>query len=136
MEWLMDEVVLDSNIVSYILNGDSRAAYYVERLRGYRQIISFQTLQESRYGASKRGWGVRRKRELDLYLSQYDVYWPDSDLTRISGDLRAEMELMGNRLSVADAWIAATALYLGCPLATHDRDFFDIPNLRLITALA
>ena len=45
------------------------------------------------------------------------------------------MELAGRRLSVADAWIAATALYLGCPLATHDRDFIGIPNLRLITAL-
>ena len=131
----MDEVVLDSNIVSYILNRDSRAGFYEERLRGYRQIISFQTLQESRYGASKRGWGDKRKRELDLYLSRYDVFWPDSDLTRMSGDLRAEMELMGHPLSVADAWIAATALYLDCPLATHDRDFIGIPNLRLITAL-
>ena len=50
----MDQVVLDSNILSYILNGDSRAEFYEERIRGYRQTISFQTLQESRYGASKR----------------------------------------------------------------------------------
>ena len=131
----MDEVVLDSNIVSYIINGDSRAAFYEERVRGYRQIISFQTLQESWYGASKRGWGPRRRGELESHLSQYDVVWPDSDLAELSGDLRAEMESAGHPLSVADAWIAATALYLGCPLATHDRDFFGIPNLRLITAL-
>ena len=135
MEWLMDQVVLDSNILSYILNGDSRAEFYEERIRGYRQTISFQTLQESRYGASKRGWGARRKRELDLYLRQYEVAWPTRRLAAISGDLRADMELAGRRLSVADAWIAATALYLGCPLATHDRDFIGIPNLRLITAL-
>ena len=36
----------------------------------------------------------------------------------------------------ADAWIAATALMLDCPLASHDRDFSGIANLALIQATA
>ena len=37
-------------------------------------------------------------------------------------------------MSTADAWIAATAIRLGCPLATHDRDFSGIDGLELIQA--
>ena len=33
---------------------------------------------------------------------------------------------------MADAWIAATAIMLSCPLASHDGHFMEIPNLRLI----
>ena len=33
-----------------------------------------------------------------------------------------------------DEWIAATALWLDCPLATHDRDFTRVDGLALIQA--
>jgi len=35
-------------------------------------------------------------------------------------------------LKSADAWIAATALLLECPLASHDGDFADIPGIELL----
>ncbi len=48
---IIGSIVLDSNIVSYIFNRNPIARYYVERLRGARQYISFQTLEEAWYGA-------------------------------------------------------------------------------------
>ncbi|MDR2115483.1 MAG: hypothetical protein LBP87_03785 [Planctomycetaceae bacterium] len=37
-------------------------------------------------------------------------------------------------ISIQDAWIAATALALGCPLLTHNaKDFENIPGLEIIT---
>ena len=55
-----------------------------------------------------------------------------SELVEISARLRSERERSGRRLNTADAWIAATAIMLGCPLASHDGDFLDIPNLALV----
>ena len=127
-------IVLDTSVVSYIFNGDSRADYYVERIRGLRTFISFQTLEEAWHGAYARGWGNRRKDELAAHLSQYLVIWATAELVDTCARLRSEREKAGRRLEVADAWIAATALLLECPLASHDRDFSAIPGLEFIRA--
>ena len=125
-------VVSDTNVVSYIFNQDSRSLYYEERLRGSRQVISFQTLEEIRYGAYSNRWGARRMRDLLSYLEGYEVVWPNTDIVIVCASLRAESRAAGRELQVPDAWIAATALYLGCPLASHDSHFAGIPNLHLI----
>ena len=39
---------------------------------------------------------------------------------------------LDREMGQADAWIAATALLLDCPLASSDRDFLGHPNLELI----
>lgn len=132
MERLIERVVLDSNVVSYIFNRDSRADYYEERIRGCQLLISFQTLEESWFGAFRRGWGTRRTRELEAHLQRYETIWPDTEIATVCARLRAESLSAGRGLQVADAWIAATALMLGCPLVTHDRDFDGIPGLRVI----
>ena len=125
-------IVLDSVVISYIYNMDTRAAYYLDRIEGLRAFISFQTLEESWKGAYSRGWGDRQKIELQRYLDQYEVIWPSRGLVDQCARLRSERERAGRSMSPADAWIVATALYLGCPLASHDRGFRGIPNLNLI----
>ena len=132
MERLIERVVLDSSVVSYIFNRDSRADYYEERIRGCQLLISFQTLEESWFGAFRRGWGARRTRELEAHLQQYQTIWPDARIAAACARLRAESLSAGRGLQLADAWIAATALTLDCPLATHDKDFDGIPGLEVI----
>ena len=127
-------VVLDTNIVSYIFNRDPKALYYQNHIRGQRALISFQTLEEQWYGAYSKGWGERRKSELAAHLKQYEVIWPSAELVERCARLRAGRRSIGRKLEVADAWIAATALMLQCPLASHDGDFMGIPNLDLIRA--
>ncbi|MDD9981947.1 MAG: PIN domain-containing protein [Gammaproteobacteria bacterium] len=125
-------IVLDTNVVSYIFNGDDRAGYYVEQIRGCRAIISFQTLEELWYGAIAKGWGERRTEELADHLEQYEIVWAGPELVETSARLRSERRVAGREMSPADAWIAATAILLKCPLASHDGDFLEIPGLALI----
>ena len=125
-------IVLDTNVVSYIFNQDPRASYYLDRIRDQRACISFQTLEEQWYGARYRGWGEQRKSELAAYLNLYEVIWPNAEIVAICARLRADRRTAGRKLEVADAWVAATALMLQCPLASHDRDFSGIPRLELI----
>ncbi len=127
-------VVADSNIVSYIARKSPIADYYLPHLERRRTVISFQTWEEALFGAYLRNWGARRLNDLELQLGQYEVVWPNADLIRISARLRQQRRAEGRKLEVADAWVAATALYLGCPLASHDGDFDEIPHLQLIRA--
>ena len=127
-------IVLDTSVVSYIFNRDTRAAYYVGKIKGDRSVISFQSLEEIRFGVLKRGWGERRKSEIEQYLDQYDVVWPNAELVERCAYLRNECQKIGRPLATADAWIAATALMLGCSLASHDRDFSTVAGLKIIKA--
>ena len=129
-------IVLDTSVVSILIRRVESATYYRERIVGRRAVISFQTLEELWFGAYKGSWGDRRKNALRQSLDRYEVMWPNSDLVRISAHLRSERERVGRRLNTGDAWVAATALLLECPLASDDHDFSDIPDLELIQASA
>lgn len=125
-------VLLDTNVASYIFSKNPKASYYIERIKGHSIIISFQTLEEMWFGALKDKWGERRQRELADYLQRYEIIWPDRRLAEECARLRSDQEQAGRRLELADAWIAATAILLDCPLASHDQGFSGIPNLYLI----
>ena len=127
-------IVLDTSVVSLIFRQDPRRDFYLPHLADEPTVIAFQTVEEAWFGAYKAGWGARRRNELTLHLAQYEVVWPDPETVDISANLRVEREQAGRRLNTADAWIAATALRLSCPLAADDGDFDDIPNLTLIQA--
>ncbi len=125
-------VVLDTSVVSIIHNSDYRSSYYESRIGGLHAAISFQTLEEKLFGAHKAGWGRRRIADLKRHMEQYQVIWADDDLVDISARLRSERIKAGRELKTADAWIAATAIKLECPLATDNGDFEGIPNLEII----
>ena len=62
------------------------------------------------------------------------MIWPNDRLVNVCAQLRADRKVAGRTLQSADAWIAATAILLQCPLASHDRDFSGIPGLTVIQA--
>ncbi len=134
MTSLLPLVVADSNIVSYIARKSPIADFYLAHLERRRTVISFQTWEEAMFGAYLRNWGARRLNDLELQLGQYEVVWPNHDLIDLSARLRADRRAAGRALRVADAWVAATALYLDCPLASHDGDFDGITDLQLVRA--
>ena len=117
-----------------IFREDDRASYYLEQARGRRAVISFQTLEELWHGVYTGGWGHKRKNKLVGHIKQYTVIWSSAELVNICAQLRAERKADGRTLQSADAWIAATAILLQCPLASHDRDFSGIPGLAVIQA--
>lgn len=127
-------VVVDTNVVSYIYDGDREARYYETTLSEYAPAISFQSLEELVHGAYHKGWGPRRLTRFKRYLKSYRVVYPSESLVMICAELRANQLRIGRPLSTADAWIVATALTLDCPLATHDRRLAEVPDLKLIQA--
>lgn len=125
-------LVLDTNIVSYLMKGHAFGEIYRSHLRGNTLAVSFMTVAELYEGAFRGGWGYSRLNELEAELRQYIVipYLPSH--CRLWGEIRAARRTQP--IAVDDAWIAVAAMAYGCPLVTHDADdFVGIPGLRLIT---
>lgn len=128
----MDMAILDTNIVSYIMNGHSLASSYFLHLKGRRLVISFMTVAELYEGSLHRKWGPARRLELDAIIETYAVLPHSIKQCRIWGLIREQRRRQP--IAVDDAWIAAAALELDCPLVTHNpQDFQGIAGLKIIT---
>jgi predicted nucleic acid-binding protein len=129
-------VLLDTNVVSFLLKGDTRAADYAPLLEGNRLGISFMTVAELFEWAAVRRWGQPRLGQLEQAIANYVVIPVDIALCRSWGQLRAQQRFAGTMISSQDAWIAATALHLSLPLVTHNpSDFQHIEGLDVRSIL-
>lgn len=121
----MAAVVVDTDVVSYLLRGDSRAELYRDHLTGNLPVISFMTVAELDRWALSRDWGEDRKGRMERYLGESFVVYPASRaLCREWAKVIDEARRRGRPIGVADAWIAATALLNRIPLVTHNREHF------------
>jgi predicted nucleic acid-binding protein len=129
-------LLLDTNVVSYLLKGDTRAADYARLLVGNRLAISFMTVAELFEWAAVRRWRQPRLQQLEQALASYVVIPADIALCRAWGRLRAQQRFAGATIAPQDAWIAATALHHALPLITHNpSDFQHIGGLDVRTIL-
>jgi predicted nucleic acid-binding protein len=130
----MADCLIDANIVSYLLRGDTRAQPYRTDLADKESIISFMTLAELRHWGMARQWGAQRYRDLEILLDGVVVTYADDDLCRTWATVVTERERIGRPIDTADAWVAAPAWLLGIPLVTHNaRHFADIAGLQVIS---
>jgi len=130
---VLHPVVVDTDVVSYLFKGDSRAALYQRHLTARAPVISFMTLAELDAWADQRHWSARRRERLDRFLTHFAHHYPDRRLCRIWGALTAAGRSSGRPIGPADAWIAATALFLSAPLVTHHpSDDANIPGLTVL----
>lgn len=131
----MKPVLLDTNIVSFILKNDSRLETYKPHLQNQRLAVSFMTVAELFQWAMIYQWGTQRNQQLEkMLVTQYTILSFNIDLCRIWGDIRAKRRAIGKPMSGEDAWIAATALQYDLTLITHNpKDFTDIMDLQVIS---
>lgn len=132
------EFMADTNVVSYVITGHPLAAGYAPFIADGRTVgISFQALAELRVGLRTQRWD---RRQFDAVMSRFVAVPLSSLAERIWVDVRAESIERQRRegiraISAADAWIAATAMAVPCPLLTHNvRDFRQIRGLDLAAA--
>lgn len=131
----MPYVVVDTCVVSYFFNGHTLEKSYYPYLEGNTPAISFMTLAELHYGALKSNWGESRyNRLIEHATAAYLVYPFNPILCTRWAEVRVQIERVGRSISVADAWVAATALVNDAPLITHNRRHFEaVEGLMLLT---
>ena len=130
----MEFVVVDTDVVSFYFKNDPRSQPFVSQWSGKTLVISFMTFAELQL------WGLLRK--WDRVVAGNFSRFSSTALRSIRSTnifcqlwaaVVAETRTKGRRLQVADAWIAATALAINAPLATHNAiDFGVVSGLQLL----
>lgn len=127
-------VIVDTDIVSFILKKDSRAALYRSHLEGLPKIVAFMTLAELRRWELQNNWGARRIKETREFLDDFTVVHSDEALCQIWAEIMRDARKYGNPIDTADAWVAAVALLFDVPLVTNNRRHFEnVKNLQIIS---
>ena len=128
------EVILDTNVVSYLMRGGPLAEAYAPHVQNRLLAITFVTIGELYFGAEKGKWGERKRRKLEAVLHNFVVIPYDHEIARCYGRLVAERQQSGKPIASNDAWIAACAVRHGVSLITHNAmDFQGITGLQTIT---
>ena len=132
----MSVVLLDTNIVSFLIKKDSRSQSYAAYLQHQKPALSFMTVAELYQWAFIRKWGERRVQKLEKQLQNYLIFPFDITICRYWAEVRAGCRQAGRPISSQDAWVAATALQHNLPLVTHNpADFSAVANLKIITTV-
>lgn len=130
-------VVVDSDAASFFVNNDPiRLPRYEPQLKGRGLIIPFAALAEMRLGAELKNWGPLRRGDIDTFVRKGMVHYPNRRVCELWAESRTLAQRVGKPLPPQDAWVAATALYLGVPLVTHNaKHYAGVPQLQVITEL-
>jgi tRNA(fMet)-specific endonuclease VapC len=128
------KVLIDTNIVSYMMRGQAEAQAYEKHLQDNLLAISFVTVGELFYGAERANWGTQKRLKLETTLRNFLVIPYDYEIAKTYARILADCERKGRPISSNDAWIAACAVRHSVPLVTHNaKDFESVSDLKLIT---
>ncbi len=130
----MATVVVDTDVVSFLLKRDTRSEIYKPRLQGKLLVLSFMTIAELDRWAIARNWSDARRWKMEEYRRGFVVHPYDRDLCRTWAQVSDDARRAGRPIQCADAWIAAVAVLYGLPLVTNNpADYAGVGSLRLAT---
>lgn len=109
--------VVDTDVVSFFFECDSRANRYSPHLDGMTLVVSFMGVAELERWALKRGWGTARRSRLGEYLGRFVVRPSTPALCRAEVSYLAERR--GRPIGCADAWHPQRRFSRTPPLVTH-----------------
>lgn len=124
--------MLDTNMVSYIAKGHSKAAR--ARMLNVEQdeivCLSAITEAEIRYGLAKRPEAAALRERMEWFLAAVKILPWGRDEAKAYGALRARLESSGKTLENMDMQIAAHAIATGAVLVTNDKAFAQVDELH------
>ena len=128
----MPRYLLDTNIASFIIKGNSPAVdRRLAKVAMAQLAVSAVTEGELRFGAARLPHATRLNNLIEDFFLRVAVLPWDSDAAQQYGRLRATPEREGQPMGNLDAMIAAHALALDAILVTNDHAFARIKKLRL-----
>ncbi len=130
----MSQVVVDTDVVSFIFKNHRIGSLYDPELLNRVPLISFMTVAELERWTLQNRWSNQRIEWLRLYLRRFTLVPSSPDLCLKWAEVMVAAQAVGRRIENADAWIAATAVLYDAPLITHNRsDYLGVPGLTVIS---
>ena len=115
-----ERIIVDTNIVSYLMKGTELGKRYKPHLAGKVVGIVFVTVAEMYYGAERADWGEKRRRQLEGHLKNFVILPYNKEISRVYAQVVVERERRGHLINWPDAWIAATAIWHRAPYTACD----------------
>jgi tRNA(fMet)-specific endonuclease VapC len=129
---MANQYLLDTNTASYIIKGNVPAVHRrLKRVPIGQIFLSSVTEGELRYGVAKRPAATKLQRLVEEFLLRVTVLPWDSEAAKEYGQVRADLERLGQPLDNLDLMIGSHALSLGAVLVTNDRAFGRLKKLRV-----
>lgn len=116
-----NSVILDTNIVLYLLNGDQVLSELLNQKKLYLSFISQLEL------LGFKGITVKQQTEINKFIQECIVIDINEEIKKEVISLRKK-----SKLKLPDCIVLATARFLSLPLITSDQDFKSIPFTEII----
>ena len=131
----MNAAIVDTDVVSILFKGDSRASGFFGYLAGRLLGISFMTLAELERWSLERHWGLGRRTDFAGYLTRYAVLPVSRELCGQWAKVTFSARRLGRPIQTADAWIAASAIHYQVPLITNNGvDYAMVEGLSVLSS--
>lgn len=128
----VEAVLVDTDVYSYLMNGNTYASLYKSHVEGKLVAVSFITVGELYFGAYRKGWGADRLNDLKDRLRSVTIVPYDEAVCHTYARIKSEMAAKGQLISANDLWIAACAVRHSIPLVSNNRKHFElVPGLIL-----
>jgi tRNA(fMet)-specific endonuclease VapC len=122
--------VLDTNIITKLLDNDSLAVSIIKKIEKiYTSIIVVGELYYAATNSSKRDANFKNFKEV---LSCMEIIPIDETVCMSYAEIKLELKKKGKPIPDNDIWIAACARAYGLSIATFDTHFSEIPQITLI----
>jgi predicted nucleic acid-binding protein len=116
---------LNTNVFSFLgKSGDKRGKIYRPQVQGKIVAVSFVTVGELYFGATKNKWSKAQLEGLNNRLRSTVIIPYDLAVCETYARLKASLP-KGRVIDGNDLWIAACAVRHSIPLLTHNRKHFD-----------
>lgn len=116
-----NSIVLDTNIILYLLNGDEQLSAILSGMELFVSVISEIEL------LGYNGIGEDDKLKIKLFLSECSIISLDNEVKELSIKIKQKF-----KVKTPDAIIASTAIFFNLPLITADKGFEKISDLDLM----
>ena len=117
-----EQILVDTDVFSYIAWRRPEGRAFIPILRGRLPSVSFVTVGELFFGATKAGWGEQRILMIETILNRYAVIPGTYAIARAYGDIKAAF---WGQVEEGDMWIAATAIAHALPIVTNNLRHFE-----------
>ena len=121
-------IAVDTNVISNWLRGKTD-------LPNTEIFVPFVVLAEARAGVESGGNPTKYKKLLAEYFSDDNLTLSPGLPPEVIGcyvQIYSYLRQKGTPISPNDLWIAGECMHLSLPLLTQDKDFKNVPQIRLV----
>ncbi len=125
----MNGKLIDTNVIIRFFKGETELfSLFDEREKLY---ISSVSVGELMYGAALSQKADFNRENYFCFCEQMKVLYPDLEVAKSYGRIKASLKMKGRPIPENDIWIAATALAADLTLVTADSDFSFVDGISV-----